>query len=104
MLWCDAFSTYYIYIYSIYDQRIQRKQNAQYRKRRAMTVKVTLTSARCDCLYYINILYVGLHVVVKQVFVVSLLSVNIVPMRKATGSSKILVVLFVIIVIIKLLT
>ena len=37
----------------------------------------------------INILYVGLHVVVKQVVVVFFLSVNIVPLRKATGSSKI---------------
>ena len=38
----------YIYIYSSYDETIQRKQSAQYRKRRAITVKVTLTSARCD--------------------------------------------------------
>ena len=34
----------YIYIYSSYDEGIQRKQSAQYRERRAMTVKVTLTS------------------------------------------------------------
>ena len=32
----------YIHIYSSYDERIQRKQSAQYRKRRARTVKVTL--------------------------------------------------------------
>ena len=37
----------YIYMYSSYDETIQRKQSAQYRKRRAITVKVTLTSARC---------------------------------------------------------
>ena len=34
----------YIYIHSSYDKRIQRKQSAQYRKRRAITVKVALTS------------------------------------------------------------
>ena len=35
----------YIYIYVIirYDERIQRKQSAQYRKRRAITAKVTRT-------------------------------------------------------------
>ena len=33
----------YIYIYSSYDETIQRKQSAQYRKSRAITVKVTLT-------------------------------------------------------------
>ena len=38
----------YIYIHSSYDERIQRRQSAQYRKRRAITVKVVLTSARCD--------------------------------------------------------
>ena len=38
----------YTYIHSSYDERIQRKQSAQYRKRRAITVKVTLSSARCD--------------------------------------------------------
>ena len=38
----------YIYIQSSYDERIQRRQSAQYRKRRAITVKVVLTSARCD--------------------------------------------------------
>ena len=39
----------YIYIYiSCCDKRIQRRQSAQYCKRRAMTVKVTLTSAHCD--------------------------------------------------------
>ena len=32
----------YLHIYSRYDERIQRKQSAQYRKRRAITVKVTL--------------------------------------------------------------
>ena len=52
----------YIYIlYSSYEERIQRKQCAQYRKRRAITVKVTLTSARCAevsvtlTMYYIYI-------------------------------------------------
>ena len=30
-------------IYSSYDERIQRREGAQYRKRRAITVKVTLT-------------------------------------------------------------
>ena len=44
----------YIYIHSSYDERIQRKQSAQYRKRRAITVKVTLTSARCDTVFYIR--------------------------------------------------
>ena len=43
----------YTYIYSSYDETIQRKQSAQYRKRRAITVKVTLTSARCDTVFYI---------------------------------------------------
>ena len=44
----------YIYIYSSYDETIQRKQSAQYRKRRAITVKVTLTSARCDTVFHIR--------------------------------------------------
>ena len=43
-----------IYAHSSYDERIQRKQSAQYRKRRAITVKVTLTSARCDTVFYIR--------------------------------------------------
>ena len=30
----------YLCIYSSYDERIQRKQSAQYRKRRAIAVKV----------------------------------------------------------------
>ena len=38
----------YVCICSSYDERIQRKQSAQYRKRIAITVKVTLTSARCE--------------------------------------------------------
>ena len=38
----------YIYIHSSYDERTQRRQSAQYRKRRAITVKVTLAAARCD--------------------------------------------------------
>ena len=41
----------YIYQHSSYDERIQRKQSAQYRKRRAITVKVTLTSARYDTVF-----------------------------------------------------
>ena len=44
----------YIYIYSSYGERIQRKQSAQYRKRRAITVKVTLSSARCDTVFHIR--------------------------------------------------
>ena len=44
----------YICIYSSYDETIQRKQSAQYRKRRAITVKVTLTSARCDTEFHIR--------------------------------------------------
>ena len=32
----------YIYIYNSYDERIQRKQSAQYRKRRAITVRLHL--------------------------------------------------------------
>ena len=44
----------YIYIHSSYDETIQRKQSAQYRKRRAITVKVTLTSARCDTVFHIR--------------------------------------------------
>ena len=44
----------YIYIYNSYDERIQRKQSAQYRKRRAITVRVTLTSARCDTVIHIR--------------------------------------------------
>ena len=43
-----------IYIYSSYDERIQRKQSAHYRKRRAITAKVTLTSARCDTVIHIR--------------------------------------------------
>ena len=35
----------YIYIYSSYDERIQRKQSA-------ITVKVTLTSTRCDTVFH----------------------------------------------------
>ena len=42
----------YIYIYSSLEERIQRKQSAQYSKRRATTVKVTLTSARCDTVFH----------------------------------------------------
>ena len=34
----------YICSYSSLDERIQRKKSAQYRRRRAITVKVTLTS------------------------------------------------------------
>ena len=45
---------YPIYIYSSYDETIQRKQSAKYRKRRAITVKVTLTSARCDTVFHIR--------------------------------------------------
>ena len=41
-------------IYSGYDERIQRRQSAQYRNRRAITVKVTLTSARCDTVFHIR--------------------------------------------------
>ena len=44
----------YVYIHSSYDERIQRKQSAQYRKRRAIIVKVTLTSARCDTVFHIR--------------------------------------------------
>ena len=44
----------YTYIYSSYNERIQRKQCAQYRRRRAITVKVTLTSARCDTVFHIR--------------------------------------------------
>ena len=44
----------YIYIHSSYDERIQRKQSAQYRKRRAITVRVTFTSARCDTVFHIR--------------------------------------------------
>ena len=43
-----------IYIYSSYDEWIQRKQSAQYRRRRAITVKVALTSARCDTVFHIR--------------------------------------------------
>ena len=52
--------SYEIFIYickcSSYDERILRIQSAQYRKRRAMTVKVTLTSARCGtlCFTYVD--------------------------------------------------
>ena len=42
----------HIHVYSSYDETIQRKQSAQYRKRRAITVKVTLTSARCDTVFH----------------------------------------------------
>ena len=41
-------------LYSSYDERIQRRQSAQYRKRRATIVKVTLTSARCDTVFHIR--------------------------------------------------
>ena len=44
----------YIYIHSSYDERIHRKQRSQYRKRGAITVKVTLTSARCDTVFHIR--------------------------------------------------
>ena len=44
----------YIYINSSYDERIQRRQSAQYRKRRTITVNVTLTSARCDTVFHIR--------------------------------------------------
>ena len=44
----------YIYTYSSYDERIQRKQSAQYRKRRAITAKVTITFARCDTVFHIR--------------------------------------------------
>ena len=43
-----------ICIYSSYDEKIQRKQSAQYRKRRAITVKVPLISARCDTVFHIR--------------------------------------------------
>ena len=39
---------------SSYDERIQRKQSAQYRKRRAITVKVSHTFARCDTEFHIR--------------------------------------------------
>ena len=51
---CVHSLTIYIYIYSSLDERIQRKQRSQYCKRRAMTVKVTLTSARCDTVFHIR--------------------------------------------------
>ena len=44
----------YVYIYSSYDEGIQRRQSAQYRKRRAITVNVTLTSACCDTVFHIR--------------------------------------------------
>ena len=44
----------YIYIHSSYVERIQHRQSAQHRKRRAITVKVTLTSARCDTVFDIR--------------------------------------------------
>ena len=50
----ELFIGTYIYIYSSSDERIQRKQSAQYRKRRSITVKVTLTSARCDTVFHIR--------------------------------------------------
>ena len=62
---------YYILLYSSYDETIQRKQSAQYRKRRAITVKVTLTSARCDTvfhiytiLYIIYIIYITIYIII----------------------------------------
>ena len=43
----------YIYVYySSFDEGIQRKQKND--KRRAITVKVTLTSARCDAVFHIR--------------------------------------------------
>ena len=36
----------YIYTHSSYKERIQREESVQYRKRRAVTVKVTHTSQR----------------------------------------------------------
>ena len=44
----------YMYIYSSYNETIQRKQSAQYRKRRVITVKVTFTYARCDTVLHIR--------------------------------------------------
>ena len=44
----------YIYIHSSYDERIQRRQSAQYCKRRAITVNVTFSSARCDTVFHIR--------------------------------------------------
>ena len=44
----------YIYMHSSYDERIQRRQSAQYRKRRAITVKVTLTSSVTLTMYVGN--------------------------------------------------
>ena len=44
----------------------------------------------------INILFIGLHIVVRQRFVVSfvvVLTVNIVPLRKATELPKIVILL-----------
>ena len=41
-------------LYSSLDERSQRKESAQYRKRRAITVKITLTSARCDNVFHIR--------------------------------------------------
>ena len=50
----DSIIIVYIYIHSCYDEIIQRRQIAQYRKRRAITFKVTLTSARCDTVFHIR--------------------------------------------------
>ena len=48
-------SCYNIYItYGSYGEKIQRKQSVQYRKLRAITVKVTLSSARCDAEFHIR--------------------------------------------------
>ena len=41
-------------MHSSYDERIQRRQSAQYRMRRAMTDKVTLASARCDTVFHMH--------------------------------------------------
>ena len=55
--------TMYIYIYSSYDKRIQQKQSAQYRRHRAITVKVTLTSAHCTtCEFKCNFKYVYVYI------------------------------------------
>ena len=52
-LWKFIYVTH-IYIYSSYDERIQRKQSAQCRIRRAISGNATLTSARCDTVFHIR--------------------------------------------------
>ena len=54
----DFESYIYIYIYSSYDETIQRKQSAQYRKRRAITVsEVSEVSVTLTIYIYIYIVF-----------------------------------------------